>query len=43
MQWIIGGLQIELRGHGGREGGELRIGGDGTVGCYHREMGSADF
>jgi hypothetical protein len=35
MQWIIGGLQVEMRGHGGREGGELRIGGDGTV--SHRQ------
>jgi hypothetical protein len=31
MQWIIGGLQVGMRGHGGKDGGELRIGGDGTV------------
>ena len=31
MQWIVGGIQIELRGHGGKEGGELRIRGDGVV------------
>jgi hypothetical protein len=35
MQWIIGAMQVELRGHGGREGGELRFGGDGTV--SHRQ------
>ena len=42
MQWNIGGLQVELRGHGGREGGELSIGGDDTVGCYKKRLGSAD-
>ena len=31
MQWIVGGIQIELRGRGGKEGGELRIRGDGGV------------
>lgn len=39
MQWIVGGVQIEMRGHGGREGGELRIRGDGIVSALILRVG----